>query len=154
MGRADALKPSRHKGRHPPLPRADLPVDTVSLARYLIGTILVRELPEGVVSGRIVETEAYVVGDAAGHAYRGMTLRNRSLFLKRGHAYVYLAYGSANMLNVSSEVAGIGAGVLIRALEPRDGIPIMQRNRNIIRVRDLARGPGRLSAACGLILGS
>jgi DNA-3-methyladenine glycosylase len=147
MGRADALKPSRHKGGHPPLPRAELPVDTVSLARYLIGKMLVREMAEGVASGRIVETEAYVVGDAAGHAYRGMTPRNRSLFLERGHAYVYLVYGSAYMLNVSSEIAGIGAGVLIRALEPRDGIPIMQRNRQIERLRDLTRGPGRLAAA-------
>ena len=137
MGRADALKPSRHKGGHPPLPRAELPVDTVSLARYLIGKILVREMAEGVASGRIVETEAYVVGDAAGHAYRGMTPRNRSLFLERGHAYVYLVYGSAYMLNVSSEIAGIGAGVLIRALEPRDGIPIMQRNRQIERLARL-----------------
>ena len=106
-----------------------------------------RETAEGVVSGRIVETEAYVIGDAAGHAYRGMTPRNRSLFLERGHAYVYLAYGRAYMLNVSSEPAGIGAGVLIRALEPCDSISIMQRNRNITRLRDLARGPGRLTAA-------
>ena len=75
MGRADALKPSRHKGGHPALPRAELPVDTASLARYLIGKILVREMAEGVASGRIVETEAYVVvGDAAGHAYLGMTM--------------------------------------------------------------------------------
>jgi len=147
MGRADALRPSRHKGGHPPLSRAELPVDTVSLARCLIGKILVRGMAEGIASGRIVETEAYVVGDAAGHAYRGMTPRNRSLFLERGHAYVYLAYGSAYMLNISSEMSGIGAGVLIRALEPRDGIPIMQRNRNITRLRDLARGPGRLTAA-------
>ena len=147
MGRADGLKPSRHKGGHPPLSRAELPVDTVSLARYLIGKILMREMAEGVAGGRIVETEAYVVGDAAGHAYRGMTPRNRSLFLDRGHAYVYLVYGGSYMLNVSSEIAGIGAGVLIRALEPRDGIPIMQRNRQIERLRDLARGPGRLTAA-------
>src|SRR5271155_1721310 len=129
------------------LARSELPIDTTSLARYLIGKILVRELPEGVVSGRIVETEAYVVGDAAGHAYRGMTRRNRSLFLEPGHAYVYLAYGSSYMLNVSSERAGIGAGVLIRALEPRDGIPLMRQNRQIERLRDLARGPGRLTAA-------
>ena len=147
MGRADELKPSRHKGGHPPLPRAELPVDTVSLARYLIGKILVRTLPEGLAGGRIVETEAYEIGDLAGHAYRGMTRRNRALFLERGHAYVYLAYGTAYMLNVSSETAGIGAGVLIRALEPRDGIPIMQGNRQIERLRDLARGPGRLTAA-------
>jgi DNA-3-methyladenine glycosylase len=147
MGRADELKPGRHKGGHPLLSRAELPVDTVALARYLIGKILVREMGEGVASGRIVETEAYVVGDAAGHAYRGMTPRNRSLFLERGHAYVYLVYGSACMLNVSSEMAGTGAGVLIRALEPRDGIPIMQRNRQIERLRDLARGPGKLTAA-------
>jgi DNA-3-methyladenine glycosylase len=124
-----------------------LPTDTVSLARDLIGKILVRKLAEGVASGRIVETEAYVVGDAAGHAYHGMTPRNRSLFLERGYAYVYLFYGSSYMLNVSSEIPGIGAGVLIRALEPRDGIPIMRRNRHTEQLRDLARGPGRLTAA-------
>src|ERR1700726_2108690 len=129
------------------LPRAELPVDTVSLARYLIDKILVREMAEGVASGRVVETEAYVVGDAARHAYRGMTPRNRSLFLERGHAYVYLAYGISWMLNVSSETPGIGAGVLIRALEPLEGIPIMRLNRGIERLRHLARGPGRLTAA-------
>ena len=147
MGRADALKPGRRKDGHPPLARSELPIDTVSLARYLIGKVVVRMLPEGVVSGRIVETEAYVVGDAAGHAYRGMTQRNRSLFLEHGHAYIYLAYGSSYMLNVSSEMPGIGAGVLIRSLEPLEGIPIMRLNRGIERLRDLARGPGRLAAA-------
>jgi DNA-3-methyladenine glycosylase len=130
-----------------PLARLELPIDTASLARYLIGTILVREVPEGVAIGRIVETEAYVVGDAAGHAYRGMTRRNRSLFLERGHAYIYVAYGSSYMLNVSGEIPGIGAGVLIRALEPLEGVQIMRLNRGIERLRDLARGPGRLTAA-------
>ena len=129
------------------LARRELPGDTVLLARYLIGKILVRETPDGALSGRIVETEAYPVGDAAGHAYRGETLRNRTLFLCRGHAYVYLAYGVSYMLNVSSETSGIGAGVLIRALEPLDGIPAMQRNRRVQNVRDLTRGPGRLAAA-------
>ncbi len=132
---------------HPPLARSELPIDTVSLARWLIGKVLLRALPDGVASGRIVETEAYVVGDAAGHAYRGMTPRNRSLFLEPGHAYVYLAYGISYMLNVSSELPGTGAGILIRALEPLDGIPIMRSNRRIERLRDLARGPGRLAAA-------
>ena len=147
MGRATASKSGRHESGHPPLTRAALPVDTAALARYLIGKLLLRALPEGVHSGRIVETEAYIVGDAAGHAYRGMTPRNRSLFLERGHAYVYVAYGISNMLNVSSEAPGIGAGVLIRALEPLEGIAIMQANRGIERLRDLARGPGRLAAA-------
>lgn len=130
-----------------PLAHAEMPVDTASLARFLIGKVLVRELPEGIVSGGIVETEAYVVGDAAGHAFRGPTQRNRSLFLEPGHAYVYLAYGNSWMMNVSSEICGIGAGVLIRALEPREGIPIMRLNRGIERLRDLARGPGRLATA-------
>src|SRR5450755_3287943 len=132
------------------LDRAELPVDTAQLARFLIGKLLVRTLAEGAAGGRIVETEAYDIGDPAGHAYRGMSPRNRALFLERGHAYVYLAYGSSFMLNVSSETSGVGAGVLIRAIEPTDGIALMKRNRGIERVRDLARGPGRLSAALAI----
>ena len=119
----------------------------VLLARYLIGKLVVRETAKGALSGRIVETEAYPIGDAAGHAYTGMTSRNRSLFLSRGYAYIYLAYGTSYMLNVSSEAAGVGAGVLIRALEPLDGIASMQRNRRVQNLRDLTRGPGRLAAA-------
>ena len=141
------MKPGRLRHGPRPLARAELPIDTAELARALLGTLLVRELPEGVASGRIVETEAYVIGDAAGHAYRGMTPRNRSLFLERGHAYVYLAYGVSFMLNVSSEASGIGAGVLIRALEPIEGVSIMRQNRGVERLRDLARGPGRLAQA-------
>jgi DNA-3-methyladenine glycosylase len=104
-------------------------------------------MPEGRMTGRIVETEAYLVGDAACHAFRGITPRNRSLFLERGHAYVYRAYGTAWMLNVSGEAEGVGEGVLIRALEPLHGIELMQRHRPVERLRDLARGPGRLAAA-------
>ena len=132
----------------PPLARSELPVDTAALARFLIGKLLVRELPEGAAIGRIVETEAYVIGDAAGHAYGGMTPRNRSLFLERGHAYVYLAYGVSWMLNVSSEANGVGAGVLIRALEPVEGDrDHAANNRGTERLRDLTRGPGRLAQA-------
>ena len=133
--------------RYPTLSRSKLPLDTVLLARYLIGKVVVRETAKGALSGRIVETEAYPIGDAAGHTYRGMTSRNQSLFLSRGHAYVYLAYGTAYMLNVSSEAVGVGAGVLIRALEPLDGIASMRRNRKVQNLRDLTRGPGRLAAA-------
>jgi DNA-3-methyladenine glycosylase len=129
------------------LRRAELPADTEELARFLIGKTVVRQLPEGRISGRIVETEAYVVGDAAAHAFIGLTRRNRSLFLKRGHAYVYFAYGSCCLLNVSSETRGVGAGVLLRALEPLEGIELMQRLRGLTRIRDLARGPGRLAEA-------
>ena len=109
-----------------------------------------RVLGEGVAGGRIVETEAYGIGDPAGHAYNGVTPRNRALFLERGHAYVYLAYGTSFMLNVSSETQGVGAGVLIRAIEPIYGIALMQRNRATERVRDLARGPGRLCSALAI----
>ena len=129
------------------LRRAELPRDTVALARFLLGCIVVRELPEGLLSGRIVETEAYLPGDAACHAYRGETPRNRSLFLARGHAYVYIAYGTAFMLNVAGGRKGIGTGVLIRALEPLDGIALMRERRGVARDRDLMRGPGRLAAA-------
>lgn len=129
------------------LTRDELPVDTAALARFLIGKIVVRETPEGVISGRIVETEAYVLGDAASHAFRGLTPRTRPMFLERGHAYVYLNYGVSWLLNVSSEAEGVGAGVLIRALEPLEGVALMQAHRGTEKLRDLARGPGRLCKA-------
>jgi DNA-3-methyladenine glycosylase len=103
-------------------------------------------------SGRIVETEAYPVGDAAGHAFGGKTRRNAPLYLARGHAYVYFVYGMYYCLNVSSERLGIGAGVLVRALEPFEGIDLMKKRRGIASVRDLARGPGRLTVAMAVDL--
>ena len=129
------------------LRRTDLPADTATLARFLIGKTLVHDHPAGRMSGCIVETEAYVVGDAAGHAFRGQTPRNRSLFLQRGHAYVYFIYGCWHALNVSGESAGVGAGVLLRALEPLEGVEFMQRRRGVERCVDIARGPGRLASA-------
>jgi DNA-3-methyladenine glycosylase len=129
------------------LRRTELPTDTISLAKYLIGKTLVHEISGARLSGRIVETEAYPVGDAAGHAYGGLTPSRRSLFLPRGHAYVYFTYGSSFMMNVSSEVEGVGAGVLLRAVEPLEGIRLMQRRRGTTRLLDLARGPGRLAQA-------
>lgn len=132
------------------LRRAELPTAAATLARWLIGKTLVRDSREGRASGRIVETEAYVVGDAAGHAFRGPTARNRSLFLRRGHAYVYFIYGMYYCVNVSAEAADIGAGVLVRALEPLDGIALMQQRRGTDRIADLARGPGRLTVALAI----
>ena len=110
-------------------------------AILLIGKLVVRDIPDGRMTGRIVETEAYLPGDAACHAYRGMTKRNRSLFRERGHAYIDIVYGTAWMLNVSGEGEGIGAGVLIRALEPLHGIALMQRHRATAGERDRARRP-------------
>lgn len=98
-------------------------------------------------SGRIVETEAYVVGDASGHGFKGRTTRNASLFLERGHAYVYFIYGCWFSLNVSAGRSGTGTGVLVRALEPLEGVALMERHRPKARRQDLARGPGRLATA-------
>jgi DNA-3-methyladenine glycosylase len=132
------------------LSRRALPVDTVDLARYLVGKILVRETPRGRLSGRIVETEAYPVGDPTSYAYRGPTKRNAPLFMERGHAYVRLVYGASYSLNVSGERAGVGAAILIRAIEPLEGVLLMQRRRRGAKHVDLARGPGRLAAALGI----
>lgn len=130
-----------------PLERADLPVPAARLARWLIGKTLVRDHEDGRMSGRIVETEAYVEGDASGHAYKGKTARNASLFLERGHAYVYFIYGCWFSLNVSAGREGIGTGVLLRALEPLQGADLMARRRPGVRPHQLARGPGRLATA-------
>jgi DNA-3-methyladenine glycosylase len=132
------------------LTRKELPRDTLQLARFLIGKVIVHDLPEGRLSGRIVEAEGYPPGDPAGHHFRGPTPRNRSLFLRHGHVYVYFNYGMHFMLNISSERAGVGGGVLIRALEPLEGIALMQRNRKSRELLDLTRGPGRLAAALGI----
>ena len=129
------------------LSRASLPSNTAELARYLIGKTLVRRIGRHRISGRIVETEAYPPGDRSGHAYRGETARNKTLFRGRGLAYVYFIYGVSYMLNVSAEKPGVGAGVLLRAIEPLEGIELMERLRNTEKLLDLARGPGRLAAA-------
>jgi DNA-3-methyladenine glycosylase len=127
--------------------RSELPPQTVELARFLIGKTIVHDLPRGRLSGRIVETEGYLPDDAACHAFNGPTPRNRTLFLDHGHAYVYFVYGAHYMLNVSSERQGTGAGILLRAMEPLEGIEAMKRRRGTSRVLDLARGPGRLASA-------
>lgn len=129
----------------PSMTRKVLPSDTIELALFLLGKLVVRVLPSGMVGGRIVETEAYPIGDPAAHAYRKMTVRNKSLFLDRGYAYVYRAYGVSFMLNVASEKAGQGAGVLVRSLEPEFGICLMRQNQVCGIDRNLTRGPGRLA---------
>jgi DNA-3-methyladenine glycosylase len=127
--------------------RSELPRDTIALARFLIGKVVVHDLPAGRLAGRIVETEAYPPGDPAGHHFRGPTPRIGSMYLAQGHAYIFFNYGAHFMLNVVSEPAGTAAAILIRALEPLEGIALMQRHRNATRDLDLTRGPGRLAAA-------
>jgi len=144
--RAD-LKRTPEKASIRRLRRSELPTDTVRLARFLIGRVVVHDLPAGRLSGRIVETEAYPPGDPAGHHFRGPTPRIRSMYLAQGHAYIFFNYGAHFMLNVVSEPAGTAAAILIRALEPLDGIELMRCHRKTTLLLDLARGPGRLAAA-------
>jgi DNA-3-methyladenine glycosylase len=131
----------------PRISRRALPAQTVALARYLIGKRLVRSSPAGRIAGRIVETEAYPPGDPTGYARPGLTTSNAPLFAERGTAYVRMVYGTCLTLNLAAEAAGVGAAVLIRALEPLEGIELMLHHRPASRLRDLARGPGRVCAA-------
>lgn len=133
-----------------PLRREDLPVDTAELARFMVGKYLVRDMAQGRMAGRLVEVEAYPVGDSTSHAFIGRRPYNESMFRERGHAYVRLTYGSAWMLNMSSEALDVGAGVLFRAVEPVEGIAAMEARRPGVPLRDLARGPGRLTQAYGV----
>jgi DNA-3-methyladenine glycosylase len=136
--------------RYRRLRAGDLPAASVDLAQALIGCVLVRDCPDGRTAGRIVETEAYVRNDPASHAFPGRSARNASMFLGPFHAYVYKIYGTSFCVNVTSETEGEGAAVLIRALEPLEGLALMEARRGTTRVRDLARGPGRLCEALGI----
>jgi DNA-3-methyladenine glycosylase len=132
------------------LPRDFYDRDVISVAQELLGKRLVREIGSWRLVGRIVEVEAYLAdGDPANHAFRGKTGRNASMFGPPGHAYVYPIH-SRHCLNAVTEPAGVASAVLIRAIEPIEGIERMQQNRGSSAVRDLARGPGRLCQALGI----
>jgi DNA-3-methyladenine glycosylase len=128
----------------------ELPKNTRALARALIGYTLVRQDAAGLTAGRIVETEAYLPGDPACHAFGGKSARNATLFGPPHRAYVYQIYGTSFCFNLSSEIEGVGAGVLVRALEPLEGLELMAQRRATQVPRSLCRGPGRLCAALGI----
>jgi DNA-3-methyladenine glycosylase len=121
--------------------RSDLPHETIALARALIGKCLIHELPQGPASVRIIETEAYPVGDAAGHAFTGKSKFNKPLFEAFGRIHVYRGNGVSWLINIAAEQAGVGAGVLFRAGEPIWGVNGMITRRKRSRLVDLASGP-------------
>jgi DNA-3-methyladenine glycosylase len=126
--------------------RDDLSGPVVDVARDLIGCTI----SHGDTAGVIVETEAYHESEPACHAYVGRTARTVTLFGRPGTAYVYFSYGMHALLNVVCERDGVGAAVLIRALEPIEGIELMRERRGLVRDEDLSSGPGKLTQALGV----
>lgn len=145
---------SRALAKEPPLPRRltrdELPTEAVALARALIGKSLIHDRPSGAIGVRIVETEAYPVGDPAGWAFHGRTAHNAPLFQGFGRIHVYLSYGVSWLTNIAAAAGDGGAGVLFRAGEPVWGVDAMVARRHRDRLIDLTNGPGKLSAALGI----
>jgi DNA-3-methyladenine glycosylase len=116
------------------------------VARELVGCVV----RHGETAGRIVETESYHMEEPACHAFAGVTERTRTLFGEPGRAYVYFSYGIHSLLNAVAEEEGVGAAVLIRALEPVDGLDLMRKRRGVEPLEGLCSGPAKLTQALGI----
>lgn len=133
------------------LPRSFYKRGTITVAKELLGTYLVTNLPEGRTIGQIVETESYLgATDPAAHSFNGKTKRNAVMFGPAGYAYIYFIYGMYYCINAVTAKAGAGEAVLIRALEPINGIELMQKRRGTKDVTKLCSGPGKLTQAMGI----
>jgi DNA-3-methyladenine glycosylase len=161
----DFAKMTPSRGRAPkPLPRAFYARPTATVARELVGKVLMHDTPEGRTSGRIVEVEAYLgLDDPASHAFRGPTPRAAIMFGEGGFSYVYLSYGMHHCLNVVAHAPDASGAVLIRALDPLEGLELMAARRfgpfhdvpgspspKDRRIQEYASGPGRLCQALGV----
>lgn len=135
------------------LSRAFYKSSAVSVAKKLLGKILVHQTQDGLTSGIIVEVEAYLgENDNASHAAKGMTPRNKIMFGKPGFSYVYLNYGIHSLFNVVTNPEGKAGAVLIRAVEPLDGLDAMMERRKTTSRANLCSGPGKLTQALGIDL--
>lgn len=132
------------------LPPGFWSADTLQCAKTCLGLILISDIGGERTAGRIVETEGYLMDDPASHSSRGMTRRNAPMFGRAGLAYVYFTYGNHWCLNFVTGSEGRGEAVLIRALEPLEGLEVMARRRGRASARDLLSGPGKICQAMGI----